>query len=229
MGAFSKPTDGRVRDLFPLPIPPSHSLPTGLGLSRSQLRKVRRQAGNSDWLAEGICTLNELCGTSPPSVFCGDGENLLQKSSLKRLKDLYSRVPGKPPELTCSKAFNELCQSSSGYTPTEPSYTARYHKELVSWPPSGAQGVSVSSCLTGEHREFVESWRETLLRSEADRTAFLASSDRISPHLEPSLVKRPGVYGDFIQELAARGMLDFRVGGESLLGIFFVRKKSGKL
>ena len=99
MGAFSKPTDGRVRDLFPLSIPPGISLPTGVGLSRSQLRKVRRKAGNTDWLAEGICTLNELCGTSPPSVFCGDGENLLQKSSLNRLKDLCSRVPGKPPRV----------------------------------------------------------------------------------------------------------------------------------
>ena len=43
--------------------------------------------------------------------------------------------------------------------------------------------------------------------------------------------KSPRIYGDFIRELADRGMLGFRRGFHqplAALGIFFVREKDGK-
>ncbi len=219
-------SSARIRDVFPLSL--GRELPTVECASRSMLRRLRRSKGNMDWKSEGVISLNELAGFSD-AIYSGEGSNLLQKDCLRRLSDLYGRVPGKPEGMDGPRALAELCKSSSHYTPTEPSVMARYSKELVSWPSIGAEGVPVTSCLDGDDRAFAVDWRHTMLRSDAERQEYLCSSDRIRPHLEPTLVRRPSVYGDFVNELYKRNMLTFRIGSDSLLGVFFVKKKNGRL
>ena len=56
---------------------------------------------------------------------------------------------------------------------------------------------------------------------------YVGSQQRVKPYLEPTLVKRPDVYGHFLSHLDFANMLKWRVGGPSLMGIFFVHKKPG--
>ena len=68
-----------------------------------------------------------------------------------------------------------------------------------------------------------------ILKDDLQRAMYRSSVDRPKPFLEPTLVRRPAVYADFLRHMHQAGMLGWREGGESLMGVFFVPKKSGKL
>ena len=105
--------------------------------------------------------------------------------------------------------------------------TAQYDRDIVSWPPVGSVAVPITEHLASDDSEFVTRLRETMLKSSDDISSYMASADRVKPFLEPTLVRRPCVYADFLHRLFDCGMIRFRVGGPSLLGVFFVTKSSG--
>ena len=142
-------------------------------------------------------------------------------------------IDGCPPHRrtlrTPAKALWELCGSASRYFPTEQFLVAPYTEDLVSWPPEGTVASPIEGLLSGADRTMVCEWETSILRDESERRSHFTLASRVQPYLEPSLVKRPEVYSDFLRRLEAAGMLTWRVGGPSLLGTFFVRKKSGRL
>ena len=50
-----------------------------------------------------------------------------------------------------------------------------------------------------------------------------------TPYLDPQLVRDPKVYAKFLRRLDAAGILTWKTGIRSWLGVFFVAKKNGKL
>ena len=68
---------------------------------------------------------------------------------------------------------------------------------------------------------------QTILKSESGQLCHRCSDARPKPFIEPALVRNFRVYADFLVHLDRSGMLSWRVGGESLLGIIFVAKKTG--
>eukprot|EP00973_Karenia_brevis_P045376 6285342-Karenia_brevis.AAC.1 len=72
-------------------------------------------------------------------------------------------------------------------------------------------------------------WRHLVLKPQSLLEEYFRSADRPKQFCEPTLVRRPKVYAEFLARLDQAGMLTWRRGGDSLLGVFFVAKKNGKI
>jgi hypothetical protein len=82
------------------------------------------------------------------------------------------------------------------------------------------------SCLDGDDFTQMYNWRKHIIRDEYELSQYLESPDRPRPYQEPTLVRRPEVYADFLAHLDAAGMLGWRRGGGSLLGVFLLQKRT---
>ena len=77
----------------------------------------------------------------------------------------------------------------------------------------------------------LEGWESHLLRDAHDAKVAREELNVPRPYVDPGLVRSPRVYGEFLRCLHKRGMLLFQLvdGNGGALGIFFVKKKNGKL
>ena len=218
----------RERELFPLPIPFDclADVRSSLGrrcnagsLSRTTKRRVLARAHFEEWCQEGIRACNELSGfpySDPPKDFT----NSCQEFCFNHVLERYKRVPKPPPDLTPAGALRELCGTASRYDPVGPSVVAPYDKDLVSWPPVGTVAAELAVNLPLADRNIVDGWERHILKDDLGRATYRSSPDRVRPFLEPTLVRRASVYRDFVRRLSESGMVSWRVGGESLLGVF---------
>ena len=215
----------RQRELFPLPVlPVSTPLDSCKSLSRVVQRRVHKKNHIQQWKRDGLHTLNELSGYpfSDPPEFCDTQAQLV---ACEGLEALYSRVPSPPDDLTGAGALSELCASATRYAPTELSGVAPYVADSVSMPPSGCVPCDITQALGVADRNTVVGWETSMLLGPEGREEHRQSAERPRPFLEPSLVSKPEVYGNFLSLLDRAGMIQWRIGGPSYLGIFFVRKK----
>ena len=223
-------SSARDRELFPLPIPPAppvrgthESGDTGKPC-RSVHRRVLRSQHRHSWYQDGVHALNQLSGypfSSPPEC----ARNHAQSVVLERLQLLYDRVLAPPSDLSAAGAFRELCGTSSRYVPSDVGGTAPYVKKYVSWPPEESVACNVVDSLGEADREMTLGWEHNILKDADGVHDYVSSQQRVKPYLEPTLVRCPEVYGDFLSHLDSANMLNWRVGGPSLMGIFFVHKK----
>ena len=88
-----------------------------------------------------------------------------------------------------------------------------YDKDLVSWPPIGSSPAAVLDNLGGADYNLLCDWERHILKDEAARMQHASDPCRPRPFLEPSLVRRPAVYGDFLHRLDQAGMVSWRLGG----------------
>ena len=160
-------TASRQRDLFPLPRPAP--LIVGAGLCRSVRRRLHRKSHNTSWFSDAIQSLNELSGApfSKPSACAA---NAVQTDALAHINSFYDRVPAPDTGFCPAGAFNELCGSSSRYTPSDSGKTVSYDREQVSWPPECSAPVPLHSVLEGEDLDFVANWETRLLRPASERS-----------------------------------------------------------
>ena len=69
-----------------------------------------------------------------------------------------------------------------------------------------------------------------MLRSSTESAELRREMGVSQPYCDPELLRSPQVHGRFLQEMHARGFLDFIPAGScaASLGIFFVKKKDGR-
>ena len=226
------------RELFPLPLPHPELSPDPHAarpyrdqlkhLSRSVQRRVLRHVNPKRWANDAVATCNELSGAPFESIPLAPLSKS-QAECIDHVTSVFESIPSPPTDLTPAGALSELCGFSSRYEPTPTVGVAAYEKDLVSWPPSGSVPANVLDHLADADAELIGDWATHVLKDAGARSTYRSSAARPRPFLEPSLVRRPQVYAEFLLHLHRAGMLSWRVGGESLLGIFFVAKKSGKL
>ena len=70
-------------------------------------------------------------------------------------------------------------------------------------------------------------WEHNILKYADGIHDYVSSQQRVRQYLESTLVKRSDVYGDFLSPLDSANMPKWRVGGPSLMGIFFAHKEPG--
>ena len=209
-------SSARDRELFPLPIPPAplvrgnpESGDTGKPCRSVHPRVLRRKHRHS-WYEDGVHALNQLSGY-PFSSPLGCARNHAQSVVLERLRLLYDRVAAPPSGLSAAGAFRELCGTSSRYVPSDVGGAAPYVKEYVSWPPEESVACNVVDSLGEAGRGMMFGWERNILK-DADGNDYASSQQRVKPYLEPTLVRRPEVYGDFLSHLDSANMLKWRVG-----------------
>ena len=155
--------EGRQRSLFPLPCTPSSELrPPDFG-HRRPCRAVRRRLAakiqHERWADDGIHALNQLSGAPFSSPPC-HARNKMQEMAVSRIRSIYSQVAPPPDHLSAAGAFSELCGSASRYSPTDLAKTARYTKDLMSWPAEGSIATPVLDLLDGADFEMVTDWEK---------------------------------------------------------------------
>ena len=130
------------------------------------------------------------------------------------------RWDGSSPEAALQELLGPL-SSKSGEHVAQAAYP-----DLVSLPEV-AGGCDLASQLQGPDRDCLVSFEESLLLSEDALTQRVAEEGLPTPHWDDALVG--DVYISFVNMLLQSGMLTLSLGCRSQAGIFFVRKKSGRL
>ena len=219
----------RQRDLFPLPL---LDAPHGVSraVCRSTARRIQRKAKWRTWANDGILTLNSLCGRGSGGPRASGFSTVAIEVSNK-IGDAYASLGPPPSDLPSPEgALSELLGADSFYS-GERLGVAPYAKDLVSWPAPGSQPMCLRDGLALADRDRLDHWKDHMQRRPADAAHILAESGLHRAHNDQELFRSPACYGDFLCRLDAAGMLRWRIAGDEsgVLGVFFVRKKNGKL
>ena len=222
----------RQRDIFPLPVPARPGIVDRGSASRSQKRRIASHCRRDEWCDDATFSLNQLIGGGSNSTAGSDTDisstvfrNHGQLLCNDRIRGTYAAVPPPPAGLTPAQAFSALRRSSTGYNPV-PQQGARvsFDLERCSMPPPLNCSHPVVNSLVGQPKEEIVNWRTRILKSESERHAYLHGEDRVKPYLDPNLVRDSKVYAKFLQRLDSAGLLKWKIGIRSWLGIFFVAK-----
>ena len=213
------------RELFPLPLPCISTVAPSPDLSRSVRRRLQRASHVDRSLAESVCALNVLSGRSSAPV---SKPSQAQSDVLDNISRVVRNFEAHhDPQLDPAGALRALCKSGTGYCNT--SAPAPYSEDLVSWPPSGAQPVPLVELVSGEALQFLRQGATSLLRSSDQQSAVSSSVAVSRPFSEPSLVHHSHRYSRFVRHLVNCGMAKFVLASKASVGVFFVRKKNGKI
>ena len=211
--------------LLPLPVPfPDVRWHTHTKVSRSILRRAHSKMGWQSWANQGVCTVNQLNGVpgNPQAQ-----PNRAQAAALSKFCSEYKDM-GKPPlDFTPARAFNELCIETLPYLGGE-SGPAPYDCGKLSLPDVNSNPVSPECNLCAEHSNTLRGEGVPMLRSVSQAKECVADSGLARPHVD-SAFHCPKTYASFLCKLQTRQLLEWQIGGVSLLGVFFVYKKDGRL
>ena len=209
-----------ARDLLPLP----HFLHSkaSYGNSRSALQARGKDAAVVRVANEAVDGLNFLWGARSPSSM---EPSVAQQFCMQDILDGVRGDPP-PPDLSSPKAaLAELLGSqSSAYSSEGLSCVADYSLDLVSWPTS-AGNVDLLSVLEGEDRECCANISKYL----STDTAGGDSAESPPPYWDSTLRSDRSAYVSFARQLLSRNMVSIRRSCSRRVGIFFVKKKNGKI
>ncbi|CAK0818925.1 unnamed protein product, partial [Prorocentrum cordatum] len=119
------------------------------------------------------------------------------------------------PELLGTEALD--------YASEDLSVVAPYDRGLVSWPDTAGSVDLLDVLPDPDRQEVTDGPRALLLRAEEEPPA------TCKVDWDKTLKADRGEYVRFVQDLLNRGMVELRTRRDFEVGIFFVRKKSGKL
>ncbi|CAE7297688.1 unnamed protein product [Symbiodinium sp. CCMP2456] len=173
---------------------------------------------------QGVQTLNHLYGQDEVRSFAPVGP---QASSLDGMAHKYRRV-GPPPQSRPEEALQALLGSMSVYSLDNiECNVASFDEALVSWPEPGSRPVRIADHLASDSGNLLSLAGASELLAEADA---LSGCDPVKPYIDPVLLHSPVHMGRFCGRLFKSRMLQFVPGKfDHTVGVFFVRKKSGKL
>ncbi|CAK0849207.1 unnamed protein product, partial [Prorocentrum cordatum] len=121
-------------------------------------------------------------------------------------------------------ALQELLGTEAlDYASEDLSVVAPYDRGLVSWPDTAGSVDLLDVLPDPDRQEVIDGPRALLLRAEEEPPA------ACKVYWDKTLKADRGEYTRFVQDLLNRGMVELRTRREFEVGIFFVRKKSGKL
>ena len=211
-------------DLLPLP-PPFPFSGTGdlKGLSRCVRRRILCKAGWQGWANDGVAALNMLAGVAGSS---SQVPSLAQRDALARITKAYASL-AKPPDMSPAGAFKELCGSRVPYL-SESAGPEPYVRDLLSLPDGGGLMEISGDSFPSEHLELLDRASTRMLRTAVDAEAELQAAGIKSPYIDANL-RNPRTYGRFLDDLLERGLITLVPETKSYLGMFCVKKKSGKL
>ncbi|CAK0819174.1 unnamed protein product, partial [Prorocentrum cordatum] len=221
--AAEEPLERMVpRDLLPLPLVPVPPARGARALPRRSAQRIGRRSAVGRGVNDCIAALNNLYGEGD---FCSKARP--SEAQFSAVDMLWQAVSGdKPPDDAPSPeaALVELLgMGSLGYGPDGPTVVAPYDRGLVSWPES-AGCVSLLEVLPEPDRqEVIDGKNSMMLRAEEVRPG------ATKVYWDKTLQSDADEYQRFVQDLLARDMVELRTRRDFEVGVFFVKKKSGRL
>ena len=224
----------RVRDVLPLPIAADDaplsapSAAPAVSTCRKTQRKHKRYHHEKEWAEQCAVALNNCWGRGS-SVESATLRPVGVSSVLSGIKEAVAQMGKPPPDMTPEGAYKKLLGGSSSYTDVRADL-ATFDLEQVSWPEVGGEHCQVVDLLPTADSIRLRDWRDSMLREPSESLELQHELGLSRPYCDPALLQSPLVYGRFLQEMHARGLVDFvpATSAEASLGIFFVKKKDGK-
>lgn len=138
---------------------------------------------------------------------------------------------GRPPaDLDPKEALSVLLGSTRVYG-AHCADIVPYDKAKMAWPPRSSQPVELIDAVAPADKLMLRDWEQRLLLRGGVCADGEAPPDLVRSYIDPILRHSPAVYGDFVRELAERGLLSFMAVDPDddfpVLGIFCVKKKNG--
>lgn len=179
--------------------------------------------------AQCVKALNGLyCGSRPAEFAADDARpSSAQQFCLDAVASAVRDLGPPGPGLTPTGALRELCGFQPG-SAGEPVVAAVYLRGLVSLPPVGIDFADPATALTGRDLDRWCSWRSSLLCEEAVGRQRQRDCGVRIPHSDPFVWDKQE-FGRFMSELLERRLVLLRARQPHTIGVFFVKKKSGKL
>ena len=212
---------------MPIPYPENEEVESERlrGLSRAVRSRVKRRVGWPGWANAAVHSMNEIFGKKATSEV-GGWLSAMHLSSLSRICDAYRRISAVDCNST-AEAFKALCGSVPGYTRNGVKQ-ATFKEGLVSLPDPGTKLADGFALLTGSDLEAWRDWRRVLLRSPSELREMIPLEERIAPHTDPELKRKPRRYARLVRDMSLRGLVSFGATSEATVGVFVVPKKLGK-
>ena len=147
-----------------------------------------------------------------------------QSLCLDRISQAYLKI-GKPPVLSAVGAFKELCGNRVPYI-SEDGGPEPYIKGTVFLPDGGGVTSLDGATFPSAHLDLLSGSPARLLNGPRESADALDECGLTSPYMDAAF-RSPAVYGEFIQSLLSRDLVELAPESPSLLGCFFVRKNQG--
>ena len=226
------PPATRFGDLLPLPVPPewrAHLEPKPHG--RRGQQRVGRRRGIHSRAAGSVAAINHVAGFKDSASWPTVALNKAQRSALDRILRLHHERaprPGHTTSSTLDAALRLLLRQGPGYL-SGPGVLAPYQRSLVSLPRGQGRATPLRSLLKGEAlRQYIHFETEAKL-SDEELGALCENNDFPGLYFDPVLERSPEKYAEFVADLFLSGVIDFTLSPKANMGLFFVKKKNGKL
>ena len=186
------------------------------------------------WANRCIDSLNSLSGADAQASVPREAQNQSSRLALDHVLRAFNDMGRPPADLSPEGALQELLGGQAWYDQVRADL-APYAKDRVSWPPVGTRPVSLVHHLPSADSHRLSHWESHLLKADAPTSHPHNPKQQntiTKPYNDPILTHDRKSYGGFIQRLAERGMIRFRLpsfGERPKLGIFFVKKKDDSL
>ena len=217
----------RNRDLFPMPLPFGSETGVKKTLSRGTRRRILGTQHRMLWANDAVRTLNDLtgCSSQEPSLVPVNGA---QEEAVTFLKESFLQIPNPDPSITPAGAFEALCGKMTPYGEQSGTIVNYGPDASVSWPELGCSARPLEELLAEADSNMVCGPNPSLLRSASDAVRMTSESGINRPYVDPAF-RSPRVYAKFLLDAHARGLLEWHFETDSLVGVFFVRKRDGRL
>ena len=231
---FSPPDcagDGRVRDIYPLPLLEVDLEVAKKGTCRSVQKRCLKRIAVAKRVNMAITSLNSLYfGTDEfkaPTI-CRELNSLplLQRDSIKHIIKQVKDAGGPPRGACYSEALKALRVASNGYYDTAGGVgdTIDMNLKLLSLPTLAGQAVDLHSTLKGKVGEMLLDFENQMLQDDDNWGAIQGSNQSLRPYNDPQLAKRE-FYSAFLHRLQQCGILTISTTPRGRVGAFCVSKK----
>ena len=196
-------------------------------LGRGAQQRIQRQLKLHAAANDTISALNSCAGYL---TGCLRSASAAQRSAQAHILHCVETVGPPPPGITREAAFSALLSAASSYTGNARAATlGNYVNGLVALPSIGSTATPLGSLLSGKARESLLNPLEHMLLDTAAYGMLLDKQERPEAYWDPKLRHSAKAYRDFIVEPHNRGMIAFTDKPYDSVGIFFVKKKDGRL
>ena len=225
-----EPSDGRQRDVFPLPL--LNGMDTGSGkVCRSVRQRIAKRREKTHRVNLAIHALNSMFFGGPHKFQKWYVNDLTVLPEIQRdaIHNIMSRVAELGPPLCASRseALKVLrTKEPSGYSEPDADSGSTVPMKLnsLSLPSSAVGGVDLVGALSGSVRDMVVDFENYLLEDAGKWNGLADTAAQMEPYNDPLLNSRKG-YLSFLSRLYESGVLNFRSSCRGRVGAFCVAKK----
>ena len=220
-------SEGRQRDLLPLPHVDVPRAPSGLSLSRGTRQRSSRAGYLARGVNEAVSAINDLYGgtRNPPS-----SATPAQLEVLEDIRGRLQRVPVPEARPSPQEAARELLGLGLAYTGEETGmHIGKYDRDLVALPSVKEPPPNVREVLDPEALDIVVNFQQKMLLAPDEWESLSRSTARIVPYTDVVLAKGGSVYWQFVEDLFKSHVVGFTQQPMDSLAPFFVWKKNGAL